>query len=367
MRLFPVLVIAMLMGACQAAERIQEDNVLFGSVADDDCDESSFRSESGAVATWATKFVANAVVGFGSSLIEKATAETTVVRHAKAPSYFYIRDSDNNTWIPGNGCVRFWLARQRSSPLKSGEVDFGAPTHSSDVMWKGVTSRWEKLGFTEQPFLYGEVRFTTLGSDNLMVIQPVVLFARRPPEATGFFRKAIRLAVTLDIKEHGAESNLATHLIELPDVSDGPILIQGENSTKGLASGWISLPSPPKAVAGDDGPLESVPYTALVTFASTSDGTLFGKVVANTFKSQEAELVTAVTPQSKSQKAAEREKAITDAFDAVRDVLRAQTEWNKASEDARAELGLEVHKAMYLANLRLLAAGLPPRFPVDGP
>ena len=223
------------------------------------------------------------------------------------------------------------------------------------------------LGLIEQPYLYGEIRITTRPTDNLLVLQPVVLFARKPPEAGGIFRQSTRLAVALDLKALGADSNLASQLIELPDVSGGPMLVRGPTATLGLASAWGTIPAPPKDPAKED-EREAGPFTAHVVFTSASDGTLFSKVLASTFKSQKDDLAAALTPESKAQRAQAQQTAVSDAFDAVSVVLSAQADLDKASDqDNKPKLALVLQKAQYLANLKLQAAGLPPRYAVTGP
>ena len=359
--------LAMNSGIARAApEPVRDDNLLFGAVADDECDETTFGNESALIAGWIAKFAVNAAVGFATSLLDKATETATVIRNGAAPGFFYRWDIKAEAWLPDGGCIRFWYGRQRSTAINTKDpVDYGVGPVGAEVPWKKINTRWAKLGFAEQPYLYGEVRVTPRTSDNLIVLQPVVLFARRPPEALGFMRKSTRLAIALDLKALGADTNLATQLIELPDVAEGPILIRGGTATKGLASGWASLPVPPK----DNPKKESgaSPFTALVTFTSSSDGTLFGKVLASTFKSQKEELAAALTPKTKVQRAEEQQKAMSEAFDAIGAVLDAQAALDKATDATKAKLSLDLQKAQYLANLKLQAAGLPQRYEVAGP
>lgn len=343
-----------------------EDNPLFGAIADDDCDPptSAFGPESAVLAAWAAKFAVNAVVGFGASLLDKATEASSVVRTGTAPGFFYRWSSSKKAWLPEGGCVRFWYGRQKS--LATEGVDYGPAPSGSEPAWKRLAARWSALGLSEAPHLYGEIRIVGREADNLILLQPVVLFARRLPEAEGLFRKPTRLAIGIDLRGIGADTNLASQIIELPEVASGPILIR-QNATRGLASGWAVLPAPPREPSKSSKDVEAGAFTAFVSFTSASDGTLFGKTVASTFKAQKDELTTVLTPQSKAQKAEEQQRAIAAAFDAVAAVLDAQVALDTATEATKPRLALDLQKAQYIANLRLQAAGLPPRYAVNGP
>ncbi|MBS2010548.1 MAG: hypothetical protein JST01_26090 [Cyanobacteria bacterium SZAS TMP-1] len=349
------------------AEVISSRSMLFGAVADDECDENTFKNEDALLAAWAAKFAINSVVGFASSYLDKATEAQTVTRVATAPGHFYAWSVKNKTWLPNGGCIRFWYGARGNLEQPITNVDFyGASPAGEESAWGAISRRWAKLGFVEQPYLYGEVRLVHREYDNTMVLQPVVLFARKPREGRGFLRDVSRLAVALDIKALSPERTVATHTIELPDVSSGAVLVRGTSGTTGLASAWATMPAAPSEAAR---PREknSGPFTALVTFTSTTDGTLFGKTVAATFKAQKEELVTALTPVPKKEREANEQAAMTAAFDAVAAVLEAQKTLDAAEEADKPKLAVELLKAKYLANLKLNAAGLPSRYVVAGP
>lgn len=355
-----------LASSAYCADVTRDDNLIFGAVADQECEPSTsaFGLESAALAAWAAKFAVNAVVGYGATLLDKATEATSVVRTSTAPGFLYRWESSKSAWLPDGGCIRFWYGRQKSAATEG--VDFGPTPSGSEQAWQRLGGRWSTLGFSEVPYLYGEIRLVSREADNLMLLQPVVLFARHPPEAQGFFRKPTRLAVGIDLKALGADANLASQLIELPEVASSPILIR-QNATIGLASAWTVLPTPPKEPPKSSKDVEAGAFTAFVTFTSASDGTLFGKVLTSTFKAQKDELTAALTPQSKMQRADEQQKAIASAFDAVAAVLDAQAELDKATDQTKPRLALDLQKAQYIANLKLQAAGLPARYSVSGP
>ncbi|MBX3625038.1 MAG: hypothetical protein KF892_08515 [Rhizobacter sp.] len=243
---------------------------------------------------------------------------------------------------------------------------YGPAPVGAEVPWKGITARWSALGLSEQPYLYGEVRLAGREIDNLLVLQPVVLFSRRPPEAEGLFRKPTQLTVGIDLKGLDATKTIGSHLILLKDLEGTPTLIYGA-ATKGLASGWSAMPKPPGEPSKGSNDLEAGPFTAAVTFTSSSDGTLFGKTLSSTLKAQKDDLAKALTPETQAQKDAEHQKAIAAAFDAVGVVLDAQAALDKATDATRPRLALALQKAQYLANLQLQAAGLAPRYNVSGP
>lgn len=350
-----------------ASETVRDKAVLFGAVADENCDATTFGEESAAATVWAAKFAVNTVIGFASSFLDKATEATTVTRSANAPGYFYRWSGLKKRWLPAGGCVRFWYAQQQANPVGvKAAADYGASPQGVELAWETLTTRWAELAFSEQPYLYGEVRLSISDFDNTVVLQPVVLFARRPPEAQGFGRKTTRLAVALDLRGLSSSSVVATHTFELPDVSDGAVLVRGRGATKGLSSAWSTLPPPPSQAAKPE-ETKAGAFNALVTFTSTSDGTLIGKTISSAWNTHKEELVEALTPTSKAQKSAIQQQAVVDAFDAVSEVLSAQEKLDAAEAAQKPKLALEVQKAQYLADHKLQAAGLPARYGVSGP
>lgn len=351
----------------QAAEAVSSRSMLFGAVADDECEENTFSNESAALAAWAAKFAISSVVGFASSYLDKATEDRTVTRVATAPGHLYAWSVKNKTWLPNSGCIRFWYGARANleQPTPNFGV-YGASPAGEESAWSAITNRWAKLGFVEQPYLYGEIRLAHREFDNTMVLQPVVLYARKPREARGFLRDVSRLAIALDIKTLSPERTIATHMVELPDVSNGAVLVRGTSATTGLASAWATLPAAPSEAAR---PREtrSGPFNALVTFTSTTDGTLIGKTLAATFKAQKEDLVVALTPAPKKEREADDQTAMTAAFDAVAAVLEAQKALDAADEIDKPKLSVQLLKVKYLANLKLNAAGLPSRYVVAGP
>jgi hypothetical protein len=356
--------------ASSAATEVRDQNLLFGAVVDGSCDVSTseFGSESAALAAVAAKFALNALVGFGSSLLDSATEAATVVRSGTAPGYFYGWQPIKKSWQPQGKCVRFWYGLQRSTGVEERDLGrYGVGPAGSEAEWSAIVKRWAQLGLVEQPYLYGEVRLLGRAADNLLVMQPVVLFARSLPETTSLFRKPTKTLVAIDLKPVGEDASIATQLLELPNAGSGSILIRGGGATKGLASAWAALPAAPNEPPKDGKDVEAGPFTAVVTFTSSSDGTLFGKTMASTFKAQKEDLVAALTPEGKAQKAENRRKATEEAFDAVAAVLDAKATLDKADEKTKPRLELDLRKAQYLANLKLQAAGLPARYPVTGP
>lgn len=348
-----------------AADTARDRNLLFGAVVDGICDPLPPTLES--LSAWAANFAVETVVGLGSSLLSKATEQKEVVRKAHAVGHFYEWQSskDGSGWVPAGGCVRFWLARPKFRAVQQSEADYGSAPRGQEKEWETLTARWAELGFTEQPYLYGEVRLATSPISNVLTLEPVVLFARRSPDATGFLRNATSLIASIDLKSFGSEKGVGTHLIEFPDVGDGPILIRGA-STRGLGSELIGMPEPPQEMprAGD---VEAGLFGATVTFTSTSDATFFGKVAASAFEAQKGELKTALLPSNKAEQAKAKEEAIKTAFGAVADVFDAQNALAAAADDAKVKAALLLQKAQYIANLRLHEAGLPARYVISGP
>lgn len=367
MKILPYILLALLIPTAATADtpqKVRHESMLFGSVIDAQCEEVPTRLES-AFGAWALKFAVNSFVGFASAFLDKATEATTVVRVANAPGHFYAWDPNRSAWIPNNTCVRFWFGNRSNSKTLPEESRFGVVA-AQQPEWKRMLQRWSELGFTEQPYLYGEVRFAFNETDNTMVLQPVVLFARRPPEGRGIFREVSRIAVAIDLKSLSQDKVFATHLIELPDVSQGAVLVQGATATSGLASAWASIPPPPaeRAKARER---SGSPFSALVTFTTTSDGTLFGKTVAATLKAQNDELISSITPQSRQERDAKQEKAISDAFDAIAEVLDAEKSLAEATDLDKPKAQNALSKAKYLANAKLAAAGLPPKYSTSSP
>jgi hypothetical protein len=373
----PLIFALLTVGSCTwalASEKptmVSDTALLFGAVVDTNCEETSFQNESGFVAAWAAKFAVNAVVGFASSLLERATEKSTQIHLANAPGHLFAWSSGQSAWIPRKQCIRFWYGRQQAVEI-SGDDDtsllrrYGAPPQDSESQWKDIAARWAQLGLVDQPYVYGEIRINGNASDNALVLQPVVLFARPLPGAAGFLRETKKLSVALDLKVLAATNVMATHSIEFPEVSDGGILVRGE-SAKGLASAWAALPAAPTfAPKGTE--TASTPYSALVTFTNTTDGTLFGKTLASTFTAQKADLILALSPKTKAEKEAAEQSAMSNAFDAIAAVDDAQKALNTSTVKAdEPKLLTLLKKAQYLANMKLLAAGLPARFDVAAP
>lgn len=332
-------------------------SAIFGTVVDSSCEELSAPLESGAVAAWLASFAVKTVIGYASTLLENSNERSTVRRIGTAPGFLYIWEKGK--WAPASTCIRFWYARQGSLEIAEDEsINYNV----NPVL----SAKWRQLGFIEQPYLYGEMRLVPRRNDNAFYIQPVLLFARTQPEATGIFRRSTRLLVAVDLRGIGSDSTFGTHSIEVPEVNKGSILLSG-TALRGLASSWGSMPKPvsDKQVAGE---LSAGPFSAIVAFTSDSDGTLFGKTLASTFKAEKDSLVTALTPRTKEQRAAEEEKEVTTAFDAVAGVMKAQGALDAENDPTRKpQLELELRKAQYLADLRLQAAGLPKRYNVSGP
>lgn len=366
-------------------DQVSSASTLFGAVVDATCDENTFRDESAApLAAWAAKFAATTLVGFATSFVERAAEEQTVTRSATAPGHLYQWSTTQNRWAPYGGCIRFWYGARANVPAQAATdiyspdsalqeaarsklaATYGVGSAGEENAYRAIAARWAQLGFLEQPHLYGEVRLATRGSDSAIVLQPVVLFVRKPAEGRGLFRQVSKMAVAIDVKPLSSDGVIATHKIELPDVRNAAVLIRGLQGTSGLASAWAALPAAPTEPAK---PRENtrIPFTALVTFTTTTDGTLFGKAVADSFKGQKEELATALTPSTKAQRQADHEKAIGEAFDAVAKVLEAEKALNEGSDADKPELAVKLQKEKYLANLKFATAGLPPRYDVAGP
>lgn len=364
------LVPALLLGfsSAHASEAVNMSPLLFGSDVSYECDEplDRFGDESAALGAWVAKLAVGSAVSLAGSILDKATEASSTTRAATAPGHLYRWLPGKKEWRPDASCIRFWYARQRPTSFAAQDVpDYGGGTIAITPEWKALASRWGSLGFVERPYLYGEVRLAVRRYDSTAYLQPVVLFATQPPEARGLFRKATRMVVALDIKPLGADSAVATHAIELPEANDGPVLVRGL-AANSMSSAWANLPPAPT-----DGPVGSqtsaAPFTALVSFTVSSDGTLMGKTLASTFKDQQDELRAALLPKPKAQRESEREDAIKAAFDAVADVLSAEAALAAGNAASKPQLVLAVKKAQFLANQRLRAAGLPSRYDVSGP
>jgi hypothetical protein len=357
--------------ASEKPSKVSDTALLFGAAADTNCEETSFQNESGFVAAWAAKFAVNAVVGLASSMLDKATEKPTQIHLANAPGHFFSWDGGQSSWVPREQCIRFWYGRQQAVEI-SGDDDtlllrrYGEPPKDSERKWKDIAARWAQLGLVDQPYVYGEIRIHGHATDNALVLQPLVLFARPLPGAAGFFRETKKLSVALDLKLLGATNVLATHSIEFPEVADGATLVRGE-SAKGLASAWAALPAKPTfAPKGTE--TASTPFSALVTFTNTTDGTLFGKTLASTFAAQKSDLILALSPKTNAEKDAAEQKAMSNAFDAIADVDDAKKALDTSTVEAdKPKLLTLFKKAQYLANMKLLAAGLPARFDVAAP
>lgn len=348
-----------------------EENALFGAVLDSSCDEpaATLVNESAGAAAVLTKFALSTLVGLGSSLLDKAAESSNVVRSASAPGYFHGWNPKTKQWAAQSTCLRFWYGVQRSKAFDATDIArYGGGPVGSESEWAAIASRWAALGLVEQPYLYGEVQLMAAQGYNLMRMQPVVLYARTQPEAGRWFHKATKLAVAVDLKALGADAALGTQLLTFPDVGGAPVLIRGGAATMGLSSGWVALPAQPTEAADKDAKnYNGTPFSALVAFTSASDGSEFGKALASAFKAQKDDIVAAVTPQSKSQKAEAQQKANEAVFDAIAAVLDAQSAVDKATDKEKPRLEVDLKKAQYLANLKLQAAGLPARYPVNGP
>ena len=357
-------------GIGHAAEDVATTTLVFGSTIDKKCEAppSLYTLESAQLAAWAASFGVKTVVGLATGLLEKASEAGTVTRSAVAPALLYDwvqaettqADADVRVWRPSRACLRFWYGQQRRDEVPAQEtMDYGGGLD-------GLDDKWRQLGLDGQPFIYGEVLISTRVADNSSYLQPVVLFARRLPEARGFLRKATRLMLAVDLKALGADKPFASHSIEFPDVNERGVLVRGL-ATAGLSSNWFGLPAPPKeAPAGKQ--TKAGPYAALVTLTSSSDSTLFGKSVTAAFKAEKDNLTTALIPKSDADSAAAAQKLTTDAFDALSLVADAQYALDKETEDAKKDkLRVALRKTQYLADIKLLAAGLPARYNVSGP
>lgn len=174
------------------------------------------------------------------------------------------------------------------------------------------------------------------------------------------------MLVGIDLKPLQDDKTFLSLALEVPSVEEGAVFIQGENAITGYQSAWGSMP-PPRETPPALGEKTSTPFTSVVTFTSTTDGTLFGKAFTESFKGQKDNLVTALLPKSSDEKAQSSDKAIEAVFNALALVLEAEKTLAMAAEADKPKRALELRKAQWEADNKLKAARLQPRFNVTGP
>lgn len=345
-----------------AAEVPASSPLQFGAEITQECDKKFGRPESAQVAAWAASFLVKSVVGFAASTLEKATEPAELSKHARAHGYLY-RSEDGKTW-KRNGvlCLRFWYAPVANSIPITASAEYAVDAT--------LAERWRTMAFSQPAIVYGEILISLDEKTNLSSLDPVVLYARKPPEAGGFWRKVDTMTVAVDLAAIDSDRPFATHLIEVPNVNDRPILLR-DRATVGLGSGYFTSPATPvdaAKVSALGGPTFGGPFNVLVTLKSETSATALARAVASTFKDEKQKLTDVLTPTSGAERAQQQQAAVAAAFDAVSAVLEAERAL-AANEDKTKVDGLknEAQKAKYLADLKLRAAGLPARYNVSGP
>lgn len=350
----------------QSAGRIDSGAMTFGSIADTECDPISYgRNESVELGVIAAKFALNIAAGYATSLLERATATDTKVKVATAPGYFHFWDADSKAWKPNETCIRFWYGMRGNAVGTVNSSAFGSAPEGQEDDWSSLQERWKNLGLIEQPYAYGELRISYSASGNLATIQPVLLFVRTPKEAHSLFRETTNLAISLDIKNVSTNGAIINYILELPRPNKDAIFLRGV-STLGLGSGWYSYPASPADIPKPNEQF-STPFNSIVTFTSTTDGTLFAKAAASAFKSQREEIVAALTPKTETDKNAEKQKVMLAAFDALAGVAEAEKNLNTAEDIDKPKRAVELAKSKYLADRKLIEAGLPPKYTSTAP
>lgn len=358
------LVLSVLCHAAVASDP-SRGSIVFGAQIGSACDRPEFGSnETVELVAWASKFAIQAVVGLAASAVDAGTKASTKVHHAKARGLLYTWSDENGTWTPVTTlCVRFWQAKVGEKAESALQADYGVD--------ESLTSRWRSMAFLEAPYAYGEVLLTIDAKNNVLGLDPVLLYGRRSPESQGFWRKAGALSVAIDLSSLGSDTPFAAHVVDLPDFNDRPVLLRNASS-QGLGSGWHAMPAapsaPPKFAEGEPKVAGAGHFTARVTLSSASSASLIGEALATTLKDQKDGLVDAITPKTRAERELLQDTAIRAAFDAVAAVLEADEALAANTDTAKtAKLRLAQQKAQYLADIKLQAAGLPARYGVTAP
>lgn len=335
----------------------------FGSDISQSCDKPRGSPESAALAAWAASFAIKSVVGFAVSALEQATKPEKMLRHANAHGYLYRLSDDGKQWEPnGTMCIRFWYANLAPATTNTTPEQYAVdPT---------LATRWNRLSFIDQPYLYGEALISIDAKSNLVSVHPTLMFARRMPEASSFWRKSGPITLAVDLAAIGADKAFLTHLIEFPDVGGGPVLMRGD-TLRGASSALVASPPPPRDVPAKpsaEGGDSAGPFNATVALTSESAATLWANAAAGAFKDEKQKLVEALTPPSSSARAQQVETATVAVFDAINSVLDAERNLATNEDKSKTEgLRNQVQKAKYQADLKLRAAGLPPRYGISAP
>ena len=335
----------------------------FGADVSQSCDKPRGNPESAALAAWAASFAIKSVVGFAVSALEQGTKPEKVLRHANAHGFLYRLSDNGKNWEPnGTMCVRFWYASLAAATTNTTPEQYAVdPT---------LATRWNRLSFIDQPFLYGEALISIDAKSNLVSVLPTLLFARRMPEASSFWRKSGPITLALDLTAIGADKAFLTHIFEFPDVKGAPVLMRGD-TLRGASSALVASPPPPRDVPAKpsaEGGDSAGPFNATVALTSESAATLWANAAAGAFKDEKQKLVEALTPTSASARVQQTETATLEAFDAINSVLDAERNL-ATNEDKSKTDGLrnQVQKAKYQADLKLRAAGRPPRYGISAP
>lgn len=334
----------------------------FGSDVSSACDKPRGRPESAGLAAWAAGFAIKSVVGFASSVLEQATQAEKLTKQSHSHGYLYRLSDDAKSWAPnGTICIRFWYAQVAAAATSTNAAQYGVDAP--------LAERWNTLALVEQPYVYGEVLVALDDQKNLLSLTPTLLYARRLPDAARFGRNAGAMTVAIDVSDVGGEKPFATHLVELPDVSTGPVLLRA-SALHGAGSALSASPLPPKEVpakASRDGD-SAGPFNALVTLTSESSATLWASAAAAAFKDEKQKLIDAMMPTPSGERSRLQQVATVAAFDAVTAVLDAERALSMNEEKSKVEgLRNQLQKAKYEADLKLRAAGLPARYGVTAP